>query len=144
MIFIPRFPSPAILSLDLYLPNSAFSPPTSSTARRSPITGTNDTDTDTCRADGTPKVGRGRGRGRGGRGSRGGRGGGGGDRGVEGAPGDSAGGGTRTRGTATTRKPRVKKADRALMEAEKADREKMAVLVAKPAGYVGMGVLGGP
>ena len=43
-----------------------------------------------------------------------------------------------------TRKPRVKKADRALMEAEKADREKMAVLVAKPAGYVGMGLMGGP
>ncbi|MCJ1390881.1 hypothetical protein MMC18_003742 [Xylographa bjoerkii] len=95
------------------------------------------------RADGTPKVGRGRGRGRGGRGSRGGRGGGVSDRGAEGAPGDS-GAGPKTRGTGVTRKPRVRKADRALMEAEKADREKMAVLVAKPAGYVGMGVNGGP
>ena len=54
-----------------------------------------------------------------------------------------SGAGPRTRGTGVTRKPRVKKADRALMEAEKADREKMAVLVAKPAGYVGMGVMGG-
>ncbi|MCJ1320859.1 hypothetical protein MMC15_006200 [Xylographa vitiligo] len=95
------------------------------------------------RADGTSKVGRGRGRGRGGRGSRGGRGGRNSDRGGEGIPGDS-GAGPRTRGTAVTRKPRVKKADRALMEAEKADREKMAVLVAKPAGYVGMGVMSGP
>ncbi|MCJ1399304.1 hypothetical protein MMC11_002506 [Xylographa trunciseda] len=94
------------------------------------------------RADGTPKVGRGRGRGRGGRGSRGGRGGGISDRGAEGTPGDS-GPGPRTRGTGATRKPRVKKADRALMEAEKAHREKMAVLVAKPAGYVGMGVMDG-
>ncbi|MCJ1432609.1 hypothetical protein MMC27_001966 [Xylographa pallens] len=95
------------------------------------------------RADGTPKAGRGRGRGRGGRGSRGGRGGANSDRGAEGTPGDS-GAGPKTRGTGVTRKPRVKKADRALMEAEKADREKMAVLVAKPAGYVGMGLMGGP
>ncbi|MCJ1285733.1 hypothetical protein MMC26_005074 [Xylographa opegraphella] len=96
------------------------------------------------RADGTPKVGRGRGRGRGGRGSRGGRGGANHDRAIEGTAGDS-GAGPKTRGTGVTRKPRVKKADRAMREAEKADREKMAVLVAKPPGYVGvgMGVIGG-
>jgi hypothetical protein len=70
-------------------------------------------------ADGTVKRGRGRGRG-GGPGSRGGR-----------------GGGPGSRGGAATRKPRISKMQRANMEREKVDREKMAVLAAKPAGYPG-------
>ncbi|EON65117.1 hypothetical protein W97_04354 [Coniosporium apollinis CBS 100218] len=65
--------------------------------------------------------GRGRGRGRGGstRGETSGRG--------------SRGGGRGSRGGATVRKPRVTKADRALMEQEKSEREKIAAtLAAKP------------
>ncbi|KAJ9666020.1 HIR complex subunit [Coniosporium apollinis] len=65
--------------------------------------------------------GRGRGRGRGGstRGETSGRG--------------SRGGGRGSRGGATVRKPRVTKADRALMEQEKSEREKVAAtLAAKP------------
>ncbi|MCJ1246545.1 hypothetical protein MMC30_003753 [Trapelia coarctata] len=78
------------------------------------------------RADGTVKRGRG-GRGRGSRGTGAGRG------------GASGGGASGTRGQGTTRKPRMKKAEKAIWEQEKASREKMAVLVAKPAGYAGPG-----
>ncbi|MCJ1299023.1 hypothetical protein MMC08_001814 [Hypocenomyce scalaris] len=75
------------------------------------------------RADGTVKRGRGRGRG-----------------GTARATGSSRGGATAggtaaMRGTAAVRKPRVTKAARALMEQEKAEREKMAVLAAKPSTY---------
>ena len=86
--------------------------------------------------DGTLKRGRGRGRG-GGPGSRGGRGG----TAIaaaaaaNGENGGSRGGGPGSRGGTTTRKPRVTKASRALMEREKQDREKMAPLAAKPTGY---------
>ena len=87
-------------------------------------------------ADGTVKRGRGRGRG-GGPGSRGGRGG----AAIaaaavangEGSSSRNAGPGSR--GGTTTRKPRVTKASRAMMEREKHDREKMAPLAAKPSGY---------
>lgn len=41
------------------------------------------------------------------------------------------------RGAAAVRKPRVTKAARALMEQEKVEREKMAVLAAKPSTYPG-------
>ncbi|KKY22363.1 putative histone promoter control 2 [Diplodia seriata] len=73
------------------------------------------------RNDGSTARGRGRGRGRGGA-----------------TRGDTAaargrGGGRGSRGGVTTRKPRVTKADRAMMEAEKMEREKMAAnLAAKP------------
>ena len=75
------------------------------------------------RADGTVKRGRGRGRGGASRGESSGRG--------------SRGGGRGSRGGATVRKPRVTKADRAMMEQEKIEREKMgatmaATLAAKP------------
>ena len=75
------------------------------------------------RADGTVKRGRGRGRGGASRGESSGRG--------------SRGGGRGSRGGATVRKPRVTKADRAMMEQEKIEREKMgatmaATLVSKP------------
>jgi len=71
------------------------------------------------RADGTVKRGRGRGRGGATRGESSGRG--------------SRGGGRGSRGGATVRKPRVTKADRAMREQEKIDREKMgATLAAKP------------
>ncbi|KIW10889.1 hypothetical protein PV08_10188 [Exophiala spinifera] len=82
------------------------------------------------RADGTVKRGRGRGRG-GGPGSRGGRAGAASDR-----PG-GRGGGPGSRGGGITRKPRITKAERAQMESEKAQREKIAPLVAKPAAYPG-------
>lgn len=72
------------------------------------------------RSDGTvSKRGRGRGRGGASRGESSGRG--------------SRGGGRGSRGGATVRKPRVTKADRAMMEQEKLEREKMAAtLAAKP------------
>jgi hypothetical protein len=70
-------------------------------------------------ADGTVKRGRGRGRGGSARGETSGRG-----RGRGGGPG--------SRGGATVRKPRVTKADRAMMEQEKLEREKMAATLAKP------------
>ena len=77
-------------------------------------------------ADGTPKRGRGRGGTRGAGSTRG---------SGAGRGGATGGGTTGTRGNATTRKPRVTKAARALMEQEKNEREKMAVLVARPTGY---------
>ncbi|OQV03515.1 HPC2 and ubinuclein domain-containing protein [Cladophialophora immunda] len=83
------------------------------------------------RADGTIKRGRGRGRG-GGPGSRGGR-------TAAGASerGSGRGGGPGSRGGGITRKPRITKDDRAQMEREKLQREKMAPLVAKPTAYPG-------
>ncbi|MCJ1412076.1 hypothetical protein MMC19_006168 [Ptychographa xylographoides] len=86
------------------------------------------------RANGTVKRPRGRGRGGGSAGGTSTRGSGGGGRGGAAA----SAGTTGTRGSGTTRKPRVTKAARALLEAEKADREKMAVLAAKPSGYQGV------
>ncbi|KAI9822559.1 MAG: hypothetical protein M1827_000278 [Pycnora praestabilis] len=74
------------------------------------------------RADGTVKRGRGRGRGGSTRGGS--------------TRGAAAGGGTTSiRGSTTQRKPRVTKAARAIMEQEKLEREKMAVLAAKPSTY---------
>lgn len=74
------------------------------------------------RSDGTIARGRGRGRGRGGA-----------TRGDAAAARGRGGGGRGSRGGMTTRKPRVTKADRAMMEAEKLEREKMAAtLAAKP------------
>ncbi|TID14398.1 HPC2-domain-containing protein [Venturia nashicola] len=74
------------------------------------------------RADGTVKRGRGRGRGGTARGDATGR-------------GRGGGGGRGSRGGATVRKPRVTKADRAMMEQEKLEREKMAAnLAAKQPG----------
>ncbi|OJD35587.1 histone promoter control 2 [Diplodia corticola] len=71
--------------------------------------------------DGSNARGRGRGRGRGGA-----------TRGDTTAS-RGRGGGRGSRGGVTTRKPRVTKADRAMMEAEKMEREKMAAtLAAKP------------
>ncbi|KAF9639426.1 hypothetical protein BFW01_g11232 [Lasiodiplodia theobromae] len=73
------------------------------------------------RSDGSVARGRGRGRGRGGA-TRG-----------DTAASKTRGGGRGSRGGLTTRKPRVTKADRAMMEAEKLEREKMAAnLAAKP------------
>lgn len=69
------------------------------------------------RADGTVRRGRGRGRGGTVRGETSGRG-----RGRGGGPG--------SRGGSTVRKPRVTKADRAMMEQEKLEREKMAATLA--------------
>ncbi|KAL2414938.1 hypothetical protein ABEF95_004381 [Exophiala dermatitidis] len=81
------------------------------------------------RADGTIKRGRGRGRG-GGPGSRGGR------AGAAAAEGGSGrGGGPGSRGGGVTRKPRITKSERAQMEKEKLQREKMAPLVARPTAY---------
>ncbi|KAH7063519.1 hypothetical protein B0J12DRAFT_562326 [Macrophomina phaseolina] len=74
------------------------------------------------RSDGTVARGRGRGRGRGNA-----------TRGDAAAARSRGGGGRGSRGGMTTRKPRVTKADRAMMEAEKIEREKMAAtLAAKP------------
>lgn len=71
----------------------------------------------TCRADGTIKRGRGRGRG-------------GSTRGETSGRGRGRGGGPGSRGGQTVRKPRVTKADRAAMEQEKLEREKMAATIA--------------
>lgn len=83
------------------------------------------------RADGTVRRGRGRGRGGSVRGETSGRG-----RGRGGGPG--------SRGGSTVRKPRVTKADRAMMEQEKHEREKLAATMAAkqplPA-YTGAGTL---
>lgn len=68
-----------------------------------------------CRADGTTRRGRGKGRG----GSTRGR--------TSGA----------SKAVPAVRKPRVTKAARVLMEQEKAQRESMAILAAKPTGYPG-------
>lgn len=69
------------------------------------------------RADGTVRRGRGRGRGSAVRGDTAGR-------------GRGRGGGTGSRGGTTVRKPRVTKADRAMMEQEKLQRESMAANIA--------------
>lgn len=71
----------------------------------------------TIRADGTVKRGRGRGRG-------------GSTRGETTGRGRGRGGGPGSRGGQTVRKPRVTKADRAAMEQEKLEREKMAATIA--------------
>jgi hypothetical protein len=71
------------------------------------------------RADGTVRRGRGRGRGGAIRGEASGRG-----------RGRGRGGGVGSRGGSTVRKPRVTKADRAMMEQEKLEREKMAQTIA--------------
>lgn len=79
------------------------------------------------RADGTVKRGRGRGRGgttRGDTASGRGRGGG-------------RGGGPGSRGGTTVRKPRITKAERAMMEQEKTERERLGALAAKPVQYPG-------
>jgi hypothetical protein len=81
------------------------------------------------RADGAPKRGRG-----GRRGSRGGaltRA----PRGTGGGLGPRGGGGPGSRGGTTTRKPRVTKADRARMELEKLEREKMGAMATMPVNY---------
>ncbi|KAJ9611664.1 HIR complex subunit [Cladophialophora chaetospira] len=81
------------------------------------------------RADGTIKRGRGRGRG-GGPGSRGGR-----AAAAAAEGGSRRGGGPGSRGGGTTRKPRITKDERAQMEKEKLQREKMASLIPKPSAY---------
>ncbi|MCJ1256370.1 hypothetical protein MMC24_004191 [Lignoscripta atroalba] len=80
------------------------------------------------RADGTVKRGRGRGRGGTTRGAAA-------SKGAATAGGGSGSGTNATRGNTTTRKPRVTKAARAMMEQEKVEREKMAILAAKPSTY---------
>jgi hypothetical protein len=87
------------------------------------------------RADGAPKRGRGRG-GRGGA-TRGGAARGGGALGGAGPRGGALGG-PGSRGGSTTRKPRITKADRARMEQEKLDREKMGTMASMPGNYGGM------
>jgi hypothetical protein len=91
-----------------------------------------------CRADGAPKRGRGRGS-RGGARSTGTRGGStlASAAGREGRPASGPG----SRGGSTTRKPRITKADRARMEQEKLDREKMGSMATMPNGYGGMAQL---
>ncbi|KAG9230302.1 hypothetical protein BJ875DRAFT_472577 [Amylocarpus encephaloides] len=96
------------------------------------------------RADGAPK----RGRGRGGRGGRGGT-----TRGASRVAELAASGvginprnglplsGPGSRGGSTTRKPRITKADRARMEQEKLEREKMGTMAPMPSGYNGMAQL---
>ena len=56
---------------------------------------------------------------------------------AAGATGEAGGRGTGTssRGSGATRKPRVTKAGRAVLDREKQEREKMAPLAAKPSGY---------
>ena len=84
------------------------------------------------RADGAPKRGRGRGNRGGstrGTGARGG--------GASSGRGGTAGG-PGSRGGTTTRKPRITKADRARMEQEKLDREKMGTMASMPGNYGGM------
>jgi hypothetical protein len=59
-------------------------------------------------------------------------------RGTTSTRGGGTGGGPGSRGSNVTRKPRITKADRAKMDQEKAEREKMGALAAKPSGYGGM------
>jgi hypothetical protein len=80
------------------------------------------------RADGVAKRGRG-GRGRGV------------SRGTTSTRGGGTAGGPGSRGGNVTRKPRITKADREKMNQEKAEREKMGALAAKPSGYAGMSQL---
>lgn len=58
--------------------------------------------------------------------------------GREGLPASGPG----SRGGNTTRKPRITKADRARMEQEKLDRERMGAVAMQPNGYGGLGQLG--
>lgn len=88
------------------------------------------------RADGTTK------RTRGARGGRGGRGGAG-AASTRGGGAAGTGGGPGSRGGATTRKPRITKADRARRDAEKLEREKMGAMAARPSTYVLGGTVGG-
>jgi len=88
------------------------------------------------RADGAPKRGRGRGRGGTTRGS-GTRGGASGLNSRTGLPLTGPG----SRGGSTTRKPRITKADRARMEQEKLDRERMGTMATVPSNYGGMAQL---
>ncbi len=62
-------------------------------------------------------------------------------RGTTSTRGGGSGGGPGSRGGNVTRKPRITKADRAKMDQEKAEREKMGALAAKPSGYGGMSQL---
>lgn len=82
------------------------------------------------RADGTVKRGRGRGRG-------------GTTRGETSGRGRGRGGGPGSRGGNVVRKPRVTKAERALMEQEKHEREKLGAAIAAkhPVGYAGTSTL---
>lgn len=82
------------------------------------------------RADGTVKRGRGRGRG-------------GSTRGETSGRGRGRGGGPGSRGGNVVRKPRVTKAERALMEQEKLEREKLGAAIAakQPVGYAGTSTL---
>lgn len=91
----------------------------------------------TFRADGAPKRGRGRGSRGGTSRSASGRGGAVGINARTGLPLSGPG----SRGGSTTRKPRITKADRARMEQEKREREKMGSMASMPAGYSGMAQL---
>lgn len=88
------------------------------------------------RADGTVKRTRG---------SRGGRGGsrGAGAASTRGGGAAGTGGGPGSRGGATTRKPRITKADRARRDAEKLEREKMGAMAARPSTYMLGGTMSG-
>lgn len=79
------------------------------------------------RADGTVKRTRG---------TRGGRGGSRAAASTRGGGAAGTGGGPGSRGGATTRKPRITKADRARRDAEKLEREKMGAMAARPSTYV--------
>jgi len=92
------------------------------------------------RADGPPKRGRGRGS-RGGASRSTGRG------GANAAEKASRGlplSGPGSRGGSTTRKPRITKADRARMEQEKLDREKMGYLSSLPSNGAGLALASAP
>lgn len=54
-----------------------------------------------------------------------------------GGPGSRGGLGAGARGGTTTRKPRITKADRARMEQEKLEREKMGTMTSMPNNYGG-------
>lgn len=127
---LPTFP-PSHHPFPLFPPSFAPSPPSSPTSSPPPLPPTTPYPPLTLsnRADGTVKRGRGRARGSTAstRGSGAGRG------------GATGGGTTGTRGTPATRKPRVTKAAKALMDQEMREREKMAVLAAKPMGYAAPG-----
>ena len=89
------------------------------------------------RADGAPKRARGRGRGGAARGSGTTRGGSAlVSAGREGLPRTGPG----SRGGNTNRKPRITKADRARLEAEKAERERQGVMASMPVGYTAPGM----
>ncbi len=94
------------------------------------------------RADGAPKRGRGRGSRGGSSRSSGGRGGAAAQAGTTGLrPNGLPISGPGSRGGSTTRKPRITKADRARMEQEKLDREKLGSMAQMPGNYGGMAQL---